>query len=104
MCLTALRPETRLLRAMLPPLCRRPSSDSRGSRVLARTVGAVLALVLPSCSSQYSNPFENTNQMAPPAATARIIVSANTYAARAGGGRDLFAMDENGGGLTRLTL
>jgi hypothetical protein len=70
---------------------------------LSRAAAALLAAALPSCSSQYPNPFENSNQMVAPAATARIVYSANTYATRAGGGRDLFAADENGGGITRLT-
>ena len=74
------------------------------ARALSRAAGVALAGALASCSSSYPNPFENASQMVPPPASARIVVSANTYAAKTGGGRDLFAMDESGGGLTRLTL
>jgi hypothetical protein len=85
---------------MLPSLLR--ALRSSGAR--ARAAGAILALVLPSCSSQYPNPFENANQMVPPPATAKIVFTSNTYATRAGGGNDLFAMDETGAGVTRLTF
>jgi Tol biopolymer transport system component len=71
---------------------------------MARALGLVLAALLASCNSQYPNPFENTNQMVPPPATSKIVLAANTYAARSGGGLDLFSMDENGGNLTRLTF
>jgi len=73
-------------------------------RRAAHAAAVLLAGALASCSSSYPNPFENANQMVPPPATAKIVFSANTYATKPGGGRDLFAMDENGGGLTRLTL
>jgi hypothetical protein len=70
----------------------------------ARAVAAILALALPSCSTQYPNPFENSNQMVPPPTAAKIIFSANTYATKAGGGLDLFAMEDTGAGVTRLTF
>ena len=76
----------------------------RSSGARARSAGVILALVLPSCSNQYPNPFENANQMVPPPATAKIIYTSNTYAARAGGGNDLFSMEETGAGVTRLTF
>jgi hypothetical protein len=82
-----------------------PLLRARGrARAAARASGVALALLLPACSPNYSNPFENTAQMVPPPATAKVIVAANTWSARPGGGRDLFAMDESGGGLTRLTV
>jgi Tol biopolymer transport system component len=74
------------------------------SGATARAVAAILALALPSCSTQYPNPFENANQMAPPPTAAKIIFSSNTYATRAGGGLDLFAMEDTGAGVTRLTF
>ena len=70
----------------------------------ARAAAAILALLLPSCSSQYPNPFENSNQMVPPPTAAKIVFTSNTYATRAGGGLDLFAMEETGAGVTRLTF
>jgi hypothetical protein len=41
--------------------------------------------------------------VAPPAA-AKIVFTSNTYATRAGGGDDLFAMEDTGAGVTRLTF
>ena len=70
----------------------------------ARALAAILALALPSCSTQYPNPFENSNQMVPPPTGAKIIFSSNTYATKAGGGLDLFAMEDTGAGVTRLTF
>ena len=86
---------------MLSPLVR---AFPALSGVRGRAAAAVLIVVLPSCSSQYSNPFENANQMTPPPAAARIVFTSNTYATRAGGGLDLFAMEETGAGVTRLTF
>jgi Tol biopolymer transport system component len=76
----------------------------RVARALSRAAGVVLAGAIASCNKSYPNPFENSNQMVPPPAGATIVVAANTYSTKTGGGRDLFAMDDNGGGLTRLTL
>jgi hypothetical protein len=82
------------------PMCvLRTTSGAR-----ARAVAAILALALPSCSTQYPNPFENSNKMVPPPAAAKIIFSSNTYATKAGGGLDLFAMEDTGAGVTRLTF
>src|SRR4051812_34062776 len=82
-----------------PMRARRTTSGAR-----ARAAAAVLVLVLPACSSQYPNPFENSNQMVPPPTTAKIVFASNTYAARAGSGLDLFAMEDTGAGVTRLTF
>jgi hypothetical protein len=64
----------------------------------------VFALVLPSCSGTYDNPFQNSNQTVPPPATANIIFTANTYATGGGSGLELFAMEASGAGVTRLTF
>ncbi len=79
---------------------------ARGSivRRAARAAAAALALGFPACSSSYPNPFENSNQMVPPPAAARIVFAANTWAARGGGGHDLFAVDDTGATVTRLTF
>jgi Tol biopolymer transport system component len=79
------------------------------ARPLARGIstGAAVGLLagaLASCSGEYDNPFENSNPMSPPSAAADIVFTANTYATRAGGGRDLFAMEDTGANLTRLTF
>jgi hypothetical protein len=80
---------------------------SRLARVagpLSGAAGVVLLGALASCSSQYDNPFENANQMAQPPTGADIVFAANTYATRPGGGRDLFAVEDTGAGVTRLTF
>src|SRR5258708_35974045 len=101
MCLTAFRAGNRLRRAMLSPKVRalRTSSGAR-----ARAAGATLAVAIASCSTQYPNPFENSNQMVPPPTAAKIVFTANTYATQPGGGHDLFAMEDTGAGGTRLTF
>jgi len=101
MGLTGFRAGNTLRREMLfgPMRARRTTSGAT-----ARAAAMILALVLPSCSSQYPNPFENSNQMVPPPTAARIVFTSNTYAARAGSGLDVFAMEETGAGVTRLTF
>ncbi len=86
---------------MLSPQMRalRTSSGAR-----ARAAGAILAFAIASCSTQYPNPFENSNQMVPPPTAAKIVFTANTYATQPGGGLDLFAMEDTGAGVTRLTF
>ena len=86
---------------MLSPKVRalRTSSGAR-----ARAAGAILAVAIASCSTQYPNPFENANQMVPPSTAAKIVFTANTYATQPGGGLDLFAMEDTGAGVTRLTF
>ena len=73
-------------------------------RAAARAAGLALAGALAACSTQYPNPFANSNQMAAPPAAAKIVFTANIYAAKPGGGHDLFAMEDTGAGLTRLTF
>lgn len=74
------------------------------SGATARAVAVLLAFALPSCSSQYDNPFENSNQTAPPPTSASIVFTSNTYATRPGGGLEIFAMDATGAAVTRLTF
>lgn len=97
MCLTTLRTRHTLDNTM----------QRRRSRACARAIRAVspaLLAALAACSTNYPNPFENSSQMVPPPAAAKIAFAGNTYAATPGGGRDLFAMDENGATVTRLTF
>ena len=70
----------------------------------ARTAGLLLCAVLPSCSPQYDNPFENSNQTVPPPASASLVFASNTYATRSGGGLEVFASDASGAEVTRLTF
>src|SRR5689334_25009870 len=98
MCLTGFRAGNRLRRAMLSPLVH---ALRRSPRARARWAAAILVFVLPSCSSQYPNPFENSQQMTPPPAAAKIVFTGNTYATKAGSGFDIFAMEETGANVTR---
>ena len=82
-----------------------PRLRVRGSaRTTARAAAAFAVFALAACSSQYDNPFENANQMAPPPTSASIVFTSNTYAARSGGGLEIFAIDDTGAGVTRLTF
>jgi len=101
MRLTGFRAGNRLRKAMLSRLVHALRFTS-GAR--ARAAAAILVLVLPSCSSSYPNPFENSSQMTPPPATAKIVFTANTYATQKGGGLDIFAMEDTGANVTRLTF
>jgi Tol biopolymer transport system component len=65
-------------------------------------VAAVLAGV--SCSRTYDNPFAGSHMTVEPPATARIVFTSNFHAARAGGGREIFAVDDTGANPTRLTF
>ena len=69
-----------------------------------RLAALLLCGTLPSCSSEYGNPFQNSNPMLPPPAAADIIFTANIYGTRVGGGRDLFSVEDTGANVTRLTL
>ena len=101
MRLTGFRAGNRLRKAMLSRLVHALRFTSGAT---ARAAAAILVLVLPSCSSSYPNPFENSSQMTPPPATAKIVFTANTYATQKGGGLDIFAMEDTGANVTRLTF
>jgi Tol biopolymer transport system component len=73
-------------------------------RLALRIAALLLPATLVSCSGEYGNPFENANPMVPPSAAADIVFTSNTWAARSGGGRDLFAIEDSGANLTRLTF
>jgi Tol biopolymer transport system component len=63
-----------------------------------------LALVLSAgCSSQFDNPFNNTQRTVAPRATAAVIFTSNLQAAP-GAGRELFAVDADGSNVTQLTF
>jgi Tol biopolymer transport system component len=64
----------------------------------------VLFVLLAGCSTQTTNPFTNFNPSVPPPAGATILFAGNGYAARTGEPRELFSIDDTGGGLTRLTF
>jgi Tol biopolymer transport system component len=80
-----------------------PVRSARWRGRAARAAALLAALALPSCSPQYDNPFQNSNQTVPPPASAAIVFSSNTYATRAGSGLEVFSMDATGAEVTRLT-
>jgi Tol biopolymer transport system component len=63
-----------------------------------------LALVLSAgCSSQFDNPFNNTQRTVAPRDTAAVIFTSNIHGTP-GAGRELLAVDGDGANLTQLTF
>src|SRR5688500_20173769 len=71
---------------------------------LAALVAGALASGLAGCNPEYDNPFARTDAGVPPPVTADVVFTSNTYTTRAGQPRDLFAVEDGGAGLTRLTF
>ena len=71
--------------------------------LIAALVGALTAS-LGGCNTEYDNPFARTDIGVPPPATADVVFTSNSYTTRAGLPRDLFAVEDGGAGLTRLTF
>ena len=64
----------------------------------------LLAGALPACNTEYDNPFARSDTGVPPPDATDIVFSSNTYTNRTGSPRDLFAAEDGGAGLTRLTF
>lgn len=64
----------------------------------------VAAALLAGCNTQYDNPFANSSPTLAPRADASIIYTSNGYATKPGSPNELFAVSDNGSGLTRLTF
>jgi Tol biopolymer transport system component len=64
----------------------------------------VLAAALAGCNTEYPNPFERSDTGVPPPVTSDIVYTSNNYTTRVGSPRDLFAAEEGGAGVTRLTF
>jgi Tol biopolymer transport system component len=65
---------------------------------------APLALVLfCACNSNFENPFANTTRTNPPRPSSVVVFASNIHTTP-GAGRELFAVDADGGGLTQLTF
>jgi hypothetical protein len=77
-----------------------PRPRHRGRRVLA----LLLAMGLPSCSSEYGNPFADVNRTLPLPAGARLTFSTASWSTRVGSPREVYTADAQGGGLARLTF
>ncbi|HET8645391.1 MAG TPA: hypothetical protein VFO85_07880, partial [Vicinamibacteria bacterium] len=60
------------------------------------------ALLAAGCESEFDNPFANATRTVPPRATAAVVFTStiNTPA----GGREAYAIDADGSGLTQLTF
>lgn len=63
-----------------------------------------LAASLPACSTEYGNPFANDNPTVAPTAAADLVYVTNAWNVRAGSGREAFAVEDTGAGVTRLTF
>lgn len=69
-----------------------------------------LALALASaalssaCGQDSNNPFSAGSTLGHLRPTAAIVFTSDAYAARPGGPREVFALDEDGAGMTRLTI
>jgi hypothetical protein len=69
-----------------------------------RSLALLAATLLGSgCNSKFPNPFENFHPTATPPPQATLFFTSNLYATRAGAARDVFAIADDGSGLTRLT-
>jgi dipeptidyl aminopeptidase/acylaminoacyl peptidase len=64
----------------------------------------VLAASVAACNTEYDNPFARSETGVPPPTTADMVFSSNSYTNRIGSPRDLFAAEDGGAGLTRLTF
>jgi len=67
-----------------------------------RVVPLSLALLC-GCNSNFENPFANSTRTSPPRASSAVIFTSN-IGATPGAGRELFAVDADGSGLTQLTF
>jgi Tol biopolymer transport system component len=72
-------------------------------RHCGRALALLLAAALPACNPQYENPFAQTDTGVPPPPASDVVFSSNTYTTRAGSPRDLYAAEDGGAGVTRLT-
>lgn len=63
----------------------------------------LLALLLPSCGGDPENPLASVSVVASLRPTSAIVFVSDAYAARPSGLRDVFAIDEDGSNMTRIT-
>jgi Tol biopolymer transport system component len=67
-------------------------------------LAVALLLCLPACSSDSENPFAELTPVRAPTAEADLIFTSDSYSARGGAPREIFAVQDDGGGLSRLTF
>jgi hypothetical protein len=67
-------------------------------------LAVLLAGALGGCNTEYDNPFAETSTGVPPSAAADITFTSNAYASRAGSPREVYAAEDTGAGVTRLSF
>jgi hypothetical protein len=76
-------------------------------KALPRLLPALLlAALLPGCGSSSrdeTNPFAQASRTTPPPASAALLFTSSLYSLSTGAGREIYAVNADGGGLTRLT-
>jgi dipeptidyl aminopeptidase/acylaminoacyl peptidase len=65
---------------------------------------ALLAAALVGCNTEYDNPFERSDTGVPPPVNSDFLYTSNSYTTRVGSPRDIFAAEDGGAGVTRLTF
>lgn len=73
-------------------------------RGVRATLLPLLGACLWGCNREYPNPFVNPNATATPPPGAALLLTSNAYATRAGAPREVYAVNEDGSGLVRLTF
>ena len=63
----------------------------------------LIALLLPSCGGSGPNPFATASSVVALRPTAAIVFVSDAYASKPGGLREVFAIDEDGSNMIRLT-
>jgi Tol biopolymer transport system component len=67
-------------------------------------LAVLLAGALGACNTEYDNPFAESATGQPPPPAADVVFTSNTYTTRAGSPRELYAAEDGGAGVTRLTF
>ena len=70
----------------------------------ARWLLAPAAAVMGGCNQNPPNPFDRPDQSVPPSSSAALLLTSGIYSARAGAPRELYAVNADGTGLSRLTF
>lgn len=66
-------------------------------------VAPVLLALVGGCNRDYANPFADARTSLPPSASAALMVTSGVWSTKAGAGREVYALNADGAGLTRLT-
>ncbi|MBI3931913.1 MAG: PD40 domain-containing protein [Acidobacteria bacterium] len=70
---------------------------------MRRSLLLVLATLQAACSAEYENPFATPNATATPPAGASLVLTSDAHASTGGSPRDVYALELDGGRLSRLT-